>query len=127
MNDITTITGRTHIIAPQFDIQPGDVIVNNGKTFVVQPLSSDSESNPDESVLAPGHNPLKLTLAQVGVKDGWRLLNENEIIAFLLELREIQRWTVKGWDGTGWAGGDKDGTYRTKLSPAELRKARGLK
>lgn len=65
--------------------------------------------------IAGGHNPANLTEAEVGVKEGWRLLAEEEIISgqgprpgIELWLGAIRRW-LRG------AGGEVESfTYRTR-------------
>ena len=78
------------------------------------------------SPISPGHNPDKLTEEQVGVKDGWRLLEADEII---LEGRYLDG--IEFWDETKWLNGchgdSKPFTYRTLLSRDALSIARGLK
>lgn len=70
------------------------------------------------------HNPDFLTPEQVEVNEGWRLLDKNEIRESAPFLKEIQMWADGYWDSTDWMGDQKDFTYRTKLTPAELRKKR---
>jgi hypothetical protein len=74
------------------------------------------------------HNPDNLTPEQVGVSEGWRLLESDEIHGEL-SLDDVGGWACgsKEWNGC-FGHGDmwKSITYRTKLSRAELRKARGL-
>ena len=72
---------------------------------------------------APGHNPAKLTVAQVG--NGWRLLDREEIKSRRPTL-SIQRW-IRGERLTGrWTtlgtciGNDPNLTYRTQLTRDEL-------
>lgn len=80
------------------------------------------------------HNPNNLTPEQVGVADGWRLLDEDEIIR-IIGSGEVQawddqgtgfKWHVHNWGSIPFRGSNRDYTYRTRLSRAELRKARGL-
>ena len=72
--------------------------------------------SPWTSPIAIGHNPDKLTEEQVGVKDGWRLLDEDELC-------ERQKRCCEMW-GSGWfegyGGWHGDRTYRTRLSRSEL-------
>jgi hypothetical protein len=76
---------------------------------------------PDE--VAKGHNPMKLTNAQVGVSEGWRLLEKDELrgqgpgqhdgveFCFSQELSwRSQFYEVSAADEYGW-------TYRTKNPP----------
>lgn len=71
--------------------------------------------------IAPGHNPDKLTVAQVG--KGWRLLTLQEVkkrahVQFSPhDLYDIEAWSRKQWDGTGWTGADKAITYRIRKPP----------
>lgn len=70
------------------------------------------------------HNPDNLTPKQVG--EGWRLLDDDEVIFSIQTLKEMEGWSSK----LGWVdycvGNRKETTYRTRLSRDELRKARGL-
>src|SRR5271170_106227 len=76
------------------------------------------------------HNPDNLTPAQYGASEGWRLLDEDEIVSETKrfpKLRAIQscckyppRWVAN------CIGNDTDVTYRTQKSRPELRAARGL-
>lgn len=81
--------------------------------------------------IAEGHNLERLTNAQVGVPE-WRLLTEEEIreagsanVHFVqgIQVFDDPRWI---FDAVGFRGNEFDATYRTNLSRAELRKARGL-
>lgn len=85
----------------------------------------------DPNEIAEGHNPERLTNAQVGVPE-WRLLTEEEIreagsanVHFVqgIQVFDDPRWI---FDAVGFMGNKFDATYRTNLSRAELRKARGL-
>lgn len=71
--------------------------------------------------IAPGHNPDKLTVSQVG--EGWRLLDEDEIHG-RRSTRSIQSWDTLGdnaWDEeTGSVGNYPPYTYRTRLSREAL-------
>jgi len=75
------------------------------------------------------HNPDNLTPEQVGVSDGWRLLDEDEITDAADQIGGIEAFELGAWASNAPHGyiGNVDGiTYRTRLSRAELRKARGL-
>ena len=78
------------------------------------------------ATIAPGHNPDGLTVAQVG--DGYRLLDDDEVDERWQGApirREIDALGPgETWDNSGWRGGAKDITYRTKLSREELAKLR---
>lgn len=65
------------------------------------------------SARAPGHNPDKLTNAQVG--KGWRLLARKEIQARPLT-PHIQSWGpgTRLWFGGDWRGSNEFVTYRTR-------------
>ena len=68
---------------------------------------------------AEGHNPDGLTEAQVGVRDGWRLLSAEEREARHRYnskdiTRDIERWDGDMWDGAGWVGSWDLRTYRTR-------------
>lgn len=76
------------------------------------------------------HNPDNLTPEQVGVADGWRLLDENEILS---QFDNRPPYTCQAWlefkwssEDLGYNGGSPNLTYRTRLSRAELRAARGV-
>lgn len=86
------------------------------------------EQTIDPDAIAPGHNPNKLTNAQVGVQDGWRLL----------DLIEHSDWNDKcvpdaefkqSDHKSEWMMGCKKGSFpysynavRTRLSKSELAK-----
>lgn len=88
-----------------------------GVTFDHNPLFFRL-ARPDE-LIAPGHNPDKLTIEQVG--EGWRLLDEDEIKRRQTTI-SIQYWDSLHafWSGLSQEGRDANLTYRTKLSRAEL-------
>lgn len=69
------------------------------------------------------HNPLCLSDEIVCVREGWRLLDEDEITTAFNVVRDaIQCWEQGVWSrGSGcFAGNDKGRTYRTKLTRLEL-------
>ncbi len=71
------------------------------------------------------HNPDRLSDEQIGISDGWRLLEEGER-PHIAKLGLVQYWdrrTEVWFDGICDSGSF---TYRTRLTPAELRKARGV-
>lgn len=72
--------------------------------------------------VAQGHNPARLTVSQVG--EGWRLLDEDEIIKRpikIAQLNHIGAWRKGAWTEHGlWEGSQGNNTYRTRLSRAEL-------
>lgn len=74
----------------------------------------------------PEHNPDHLTPEQIGTSEGWRLLNEDEYIYKPPTAGSLERMEKGRWVSGNFIGSDTGWTYRTKLSPAELRKARGL-
>lgn len=85
-------------------------------------------AEPESASVRQVHNPDKLTDEQIGVSDGWRLLDEDEIDSnHPKEARQHECWDVelKKWRGLCTAD-FKAFTYRTKLTRAELRSARGL-
>lgn len=73
------------------------------------------------------HNPDNLTDEQIGTDEGWRLLDEDEVIdGDFPELKDIEAWTSdRKWE-SNFYGATMIVTYRTKLTRAELRAARGL-
>lgn len=78
--------------------------------------------SPWTSPVATGHNPDKLTEEQVGVKDGWRLLDEDEIVGFgcgYERLGHVDCWSCGQWQ-PGNRGICNSATYRTRLSREEL-------
>jgi len=71
--------------------------------------------------IAPGHNPDKLTVEQVGAE--WRLLQRAEVL-YLDTIGErndkLSAWDkdIMRWNGTGqYSGGNLEFTYRTKQPP----------
>lgn len=74
------------------------------------------------------HNPANLTPEQVGVAEGWRLLDVDEIAPSQSPVHGINLWMdSEEWSVLPSAFGDTSGcTYRTKLTREELKKARGL-
>lgn len=80
------------------------------------------------------HNPNNLTPEQVGVSEGWRLLDRDEIIMaydfcpLLPQIEKWDSWEIENarWNFAGWCGAEPTLTYRTRLSRPELRAARGL-
>ena len=75
--------------------------------------------------IAALQNPDRLTPEQVETSYGFRLLDEDEIVVNDWLTNEIQQWRG-GWLPYRRLGSNKSYTYRTRLSRAELRKARGL-
>jgi hypothetical protein len=73
------------------------------------------------------HNPHDLIWPQIEPHLGYRLLNTDEVGELHPQLEEVEAWlvTVDKW-ATGYWGQDRGLTYRTKMTRAELRKARGL-
>lgn len=73
------------------------------------------------------HNPDELTPEQVGVSDGYRLLDEDEIKergdgCFEIEYSAVDSHTKQQfWFGPAW-GCHEALTYRTKLTREELAK-----
>ena len=83
------------------------------------------------NTIASGYNPLKLTNAEVGTHNGWRLLNEQEMQLTPKEIAAAQVCTdiewynedYRAWDDSGWKACKLE-TYRTRLSPLELEAIR---
>jgi len=70
---------------------------------------------PDPGAVAPGHNPDRLTVAQVGIAEGWRLLRA-ESFTEGQNVRHTEWWnpTTGRWSETGtWMFG-KNCTLRTR-------------
>lgn len=88
-------------------------------TTLVSPLPPDLGSE-----YALGHNPAGLTNKQVGVGDGWRLLDADEISDYKWST-VCDAWrNPEGWlaeKGRAWC---KLTTYRTKFTREELRATR---
>lgn len=72
------------------------------------------------------HNPNGLTTDQVGVSEGWRLLNENENLSWEESTTLIQFWYDSHFSTDSIRGGFSHCTYRTKLTCEELKQKRGL-
>jgi hypothetical protein len=93
------------------------------------------EAKPDDVIRAEitfsrkKHNPDKLTDEQVGVAEGWRLLDEDEIVEVLNDENDVEGYCRFNsdilWFG-GYYGSSGSITYRTRLTREELAKARGL-
>ncbi len=66
-----------------------------------------------------GHNPARLTNAQVQTQDGWRLLDADELKAHGLCGIPVEYWDNR-WIGPCVSYANRRWTYRTKLSRAEL-------
>lgn len=94
---------------------------------VGQKLESNNTSvlqRPDPDAVAPGHNPDRLTVAQVGIAEGWRLLTEKETE----ELRHKDVRPTAFWDpddrkwsshnDVWWVGPSE--TLRTKAEKLEV-------
>lgn len=71
------------------------------------------------------HNPDNLTPEQYGASEGYRLLNKDEVHFLGNNKRCVEMLSTDGTWNPGF-GGVGHYTYRTRLTPAELRKARGL-
>lgn len=81
-------------------------------------------TRPPQPKIAAGHNPAKLTEDQVGIKEGWRLLERDEIKERVMDLGKgkLQVW-IRGnqaWREGWYQGSDESCIYRTKLSRADL-------
>jgi len=74
------------------------------------------------------HNPDGLTPEQVGVSKGWRLLDADEIFGDSIKEIESYGCLSERWHDDGREHGRMWSviTYRTRLTRAELREARGL-
>lgn len=72
------------------------------------------------------HNPDNLTPIDYGASEGWRLLDEDEIIQHGNALIEIEIYSVEGWIEESY-GCLYEASYRTLLTRAELAEKRGLK
>lgn len=100
---------------PNRDVFPQDPKAVNLAVYGTQAVTP--------SPLAPGHNPDRLTEAQVGVAEGWRLLAPEEVrdrtpVEQADASRDLAAWSgaKDGWD-SGYAGLLQCFTYRTKQPP----------
>lgn len=81
-----------------------------------------------EATLAQSHphNPERVPLSKVGTKEGWRLLDRDEIKSRKELSPHISLWggpnLRHAWMAGPSRGQDTDWTYRTRLSRAELAK-----
>ncbi len=95
----------------------------SGNQFIGDQTSRDLIST-WTSPIAPGHNPDKLTEEQVGVKDGWRLLEWEEIKSISVESKKkgLEFWGIMSltWKRPDGGPANNDSTYRTRLSREEL-------
>lgn len=81
---------------------------------------------PEKAEIRKQHNPDGLTPEQVGVSDGWRLLDEDEIVTgYRVAYRAIEIYANNGWLDNA-SGNWRSVTYRTCLTREELAKARGI-
>lgn len=100
------------------------------KQFTGQPSNPTGQADAEPEGVAAGHNPDQLTNAQVETHLGWRLLEESETLPnydlIVPWLKEIEMWQGDEWDNSKWKGRSSIGTFRTRLSPAGLAKARGI-
>lgn len=77
--------------------------------------STQSRQTTDGSSIAPGHNPDKLTVAQVG--EGYRLLRRDEIRERETAVSEIQYWAARNYWGPRLQYGDLE--FRTYRVPCD--------
>lgn len=72
---------------------------------------------PDPPCGEEWHNPDGLSAAQVGVRDGWRLLVKSEVRVPRREhiAHSCEMWRRTRWDSDGWSGTIQSATYRTKV------------
>lgn len=98
----------------------GEVELANDLYVWAKALTNEVQPEPSPKP----HNPDGLTPEQVDVADGWRLLDEDEILPYpQRRLVDIQIWYLT-WDTGPWQGSIKTQTYRTKLSREALAEAR---
>lgn len=101
----------------------GSIVGNSSWAWDLYAYRIDPTCKPQPAPkIAEGHNPSKLTEEQVGVKDGWRLLSEDERKQRdklpPLATKKIQVWLSPGWDGDSpYSGNEINWTYRTKQPP----------
>ena len=70
---------------------------------------------------APGHNPAGLDEWQVETRDGWRLLEREELDDQRDSTGEIEAWTLsETWSAFGCFDGYEETTYRTKRPPGHF-------
>jgi len=92
------------------------------KDVLDTPASAEYDKPAPSPVVEP-HNPDNLTGEQVGVGQGWRLLDKDEIKdedGAREITHEIELWDEVNWNSTGWVGALRNRTYRTKLSREAL-------
>ena len=98
------------------------------ETPVVPPIRTTTLVSPRPpdlgSEYALGHNPAGLTNKQVGVGDGWRLLDEDEVYSSA-SAPCVDCWVPRRseWEPENW-GIHKTHAYRTRYTRAELAQAR---
>jgi len=104
---------------------------NDGKFLANCDCSLFDIIAPWTSPIAAGHNPDKLTEEQVGVADGWRLPEWDDIRWLNGEnkVSALYCWHRRGccWERPGIGACESSCTYRTKLSREELAALRKLK
>ena len=121
------------IVVPGERIQPGDMWKYSDGTRVpvdftvgqmLEPDNSATLQRLDPDAVAPGHNPDRLTVAEVGIADGWRLLTEEEAEDFA----HIWATPTEYWSGPSdeWVEADRvwrvlpTSTLRTKAEKLEV-------
>lgn len=101
----------------------GDIVDARYRTKLTRAELRAKRGLPPEVPVRPKHNPAGLTDAQVGVSEGWRLLDKDEV-PDLFKMGATQYWgSDRGWHGEDQinsAYNYESGTLRTKLSREEL-------
>lgn len=95
---------------------------DDGTYCAIGTISSRDIIAPWTSPIAKGNNPDKLTDEEVGVANGWRLLDEDEIVGVWCgyeRLGHVDCWSCGQWQ-PGNRGICNEATYRTRLSREEL-------
>lgn len=91
-------------------------------------LASIAENDAFDKAPAAGYNSIGLTNAQVGVRDGWRLLTKEELTSRREDMyaagrqvagldprvSDLSIWSDAGWGERGCWGTDLGGVYRTR-------------
>ena len=90
----------------------------NGRTYAAKENPDGSITLTPLSPIAKGHNPHKLTEAQVGVSEGWRLISEEEQrLAKEPDKSLVELWSeyISAWNSCDTGGKFyHTSTYRTK-------------
>lgn len=100
----------------------GETELANDLLVWAKALTNQVQSEPSPKP----HNPDGLTPEQVGVSNGWRLLDEDEIQTSATFVDHIIscRLSSGAWGSLWYNGTDFENTYRTQLTREQLAEAR---